>query len=281
MQNKRTAYNEFFVEPAYKDGLAEMGLTSLDSVFAFESGKNLTKNNLATHRSRIEFQIHSPATILFLKRYDKPPMLAQWRNFLASKKLSSCAYAEVNAAKNLQALGINVPKMIAWGQQFGMIFEKRSFVTIEKIPEGVSLERGLPEFYNSPPTFENVKSRRDFIRDLALFIRKFHDTGYRHRDLYFSHIFWASGRRFYLIDLARTFKPVLFGKRFRVKDLAQLNYSAPKRYFSNTDRMRFYVAYAGNPKMTPQDKNLIKKIIQKTRRIARHDSKKIIRRITQ
>ena len=281
MQKIHTTHNEFFVEPAYKAGLEKLGLSSFDSVFAFEAGKNLAKDNLASHRSRLEFKIGSPATTLFLKRYNKPPILVQLKNRLAVKKRTSCAYAEVDAARNLQALGVNVPRMVAWGEHRGPVFERRSFVIIGKIPDGVSLERSLPEFFNGQSTPENLKLRRRFIRDLAAFVKIFHDTGYRHRDLYLCHIFRVPDGRFFLIDLARAFKPALLCARYLVKDLAQLNYSAPARHFSTTDRMRFYIAYIGRPKLTSKDKTFVKKIIQKTGRIARHDSKMMACRTAQ
>ena len=64
---------EFFIDPAYKTGFDRLGLTSVEAAFAFGAGKNLTKENLASYRSRIEFKIESPAVTVFLKRYDKPP----------------------------------------------------------------------------------------------------------------------------------------------------------------------------------------------------------------
>jgi heptose I phosphotransferase len=266
---------EFFVESAYKKGLEQLGLTTIESVFAFQGVKNLAKANLAPHRSRIEFKIDSSATTLFLKRYNRPPVSAQVKNWLSAKKQISSGFAEFNAAKNMAALGINTPKMVAWGEsRRAGIFEKRSFVIIAEVPDGVSLEKGLPDFFNGPPTPENLKMRRRFIEELAEFIRKFHDTGFRHRDLYLCHIFRVPDGRFFLIDLARVFKPMLFGERFRVKDLAQLNYSAPARYFSRADRMRFYLAYMRWSNPTPKNKSFIGKIIRKTGRIAHHDAKR-------
>ncbi len=283
----------FFVDPAYKTGLEKLGLSSIEAVFSFQAGNNLTKKNLAGYRSRIEFQIDSPATTLFMKRYNHPPILVQLKNRLSAKKRVSCGFAEFDAAKKLEKMGINTPRMVAWGQRLGRFFEKRSFAIMEKVPQGESLERRLPEYFDESATPENLKMRRWFIRNLAAFVKKFHDTGYCHRDLYFSHIFRTADVQFYLIDLARVFKPTMFDARYRVKDLAQLNYSAPTRYFSSTDRMRFYIEYTGRPaspktlgfaerraasrggpKLTSQDKTFIKKIIKKTGRIARHDSKR-------
>ena len=44
--------DSFFVDPDYVTGLTQLGLTSLDAVFSFTAAVNLTKENLAPHRSR-------------------------------------------------------------------------------------------------------------------------------------------------------------------------------------------------------------------------------------
>jgi heptose I phosphotransferase len=264
---------EFFIDPAYKTGFERLGLTSIKAVFAFGAGKNLAKENLASYRSRIEFQIESPAVTVFLKRYDNPPIITQLKNWLSAKKRVSCALAEVEAAQKLAAMGINTPRMIGWGQVWGVIFEKRSFAAIEEIREGQSLERNMPEFFNEPATKGNLVWRRQFIRQLALFIRKFHDTGFRHRDLYLCHIFRIPDGQFYLIDLARAFKPMLLGGQYRVKDVAQLHYSAPAKHFSKTDRLRFLRAYFGREKLSAGDKSFARRVTSKAMRMARHDAR--------
>jgi hypothetical protein len=265
---------DFFIEPAYIPAFEKVRLASIEAVFAFQGDKNLSKANLAPHRSRIEFQIDTPPTTLFLKRYDNSPVIAQLKNWISSKKRVSSGFAEYEAMRNLTSLGINTPKVVAWGQSQGLLFEKRSFIITEKVPQGESIEKRLPDCFNNYTSPENLKLRRQFIARLASFIKKFHDTGFRHRDLYFSHIFLTAGGQFYLIDLARAFRPAVFGERYRVKDLAELNYSAPIQYFSNTDRMRFYISYTGTKTLTAQDKTLIMKVIRKTGRIAGHDTKK-------
>jgi hypothetical protein len=264
---------EFFIDPAYKTGFERLGLTSIETVFAFGAGKNLAKANLASYRSRIEFQLELPAATVFLKRYDNPPVMAQLKNWLSAKKRVSCALAEVEAAQKLAAIGINAPKMVAWGQDWSGFLENRSFAVVEKIKDGVSLERSLPGFFDGPATKENLVLRRQFIRQLALFIRKFHDTGYRHRDLYLCHIFRVPDGLFYLIDLARAFRPAIFGEIYRLKDITQLHYSAPAKYFSKTDRLRFLQAYLGREKLNTGDKVFVRRIADKAGRMAKHDAK--------
>jgi hypothetical protein len=76
-----------------------------------------------------------------------------------------------------------------------------------------------------------------------------------------------------LIDLARVFGPIVLRRRFQIKDIAQVYYSAPGKHFTKTDRLRFYKAYTGQSKLTKKDKIFIRKVINKAERMARHDLK--------
>jgi len=263
----------FFLDADYKTGFEEMGLTSIDSVFSFNAGENLVKNNLASYRSRLQFEINSPTATLFLKRYYKPPIFIQLKNRLSAQRRVSCGLYDIEPASELAEAGIKTPKIIAYGEQWRGLFESRSFIITEKIPDAESLERQLPAYFSGQVTTEKLEQRRNFIRQLAEFIGKFHKMNYCHRDLYFSHIFYSKNGKFYLIDLARVFKPRIFRQRYLIKDIAQLYYSAPGKYFSKTDRLRFYLKYVGHKKLTMKDKIFIREVINKARRIARHDEK--------
>jgi len=263
----------FFIDPDYKTAFSNLGLTSIDAVFSFNAGKNLAKSNLAAYRSRLQFETGSPPTTLFLKRYDTPPIMAQLKSWLCHRSRASLAFFEFDPAHKLAEAGINTPKIIACGEQWATFFEKRSFIISEKIPNADALERKLPPCFTNLPTRENLKLRRNFIAQAAVFVKKFHQTGFRHRDFYLSHIFHTNSGEFYLIDLARVFKPVFFAERFRRKDIAQLYYSAPAKCFSSTDRLRFYIGYTGRQKLNTKDKAFIRKIISKSQQMARHDTK--------
>jgi len=267
----------FFVNRDYDEGLRKAGLTSTDAVFSFEAAEDMAKKNLAAFRSRLKFEIDVPGsphpTTVFLKRYNAPPAAHQLSNWLAARARKSCGALEYAVTSELSAAGIGTPKPICYGEQWGLLFEKRSFLITEEIADAEALERKLPTCFSKPATRENLKLRRSFIAQLAHFIGKFHETGYRHRDLYFSHIFCNGDGRFFLIDLARAFQPCILARRFQIKDLAQLYYSAPGRHFSQTDRLRFYVAYAARRELTADDRVFIREVVHKARRMARHDRK--------
>lgn len=269
--------NSFFIDPVYVSALSALGLNSIDAIFSFNQAKNLNKKNLAPFRSRLQFEVTLPETsipvTLFLKRYDNPPIWNQLKNWFGLRSRKSCSSIEFETAQQLTEAGINTPKTVARGTQWGTIFEKRSFIITEKIPDAEALERKLPDYFNRPDTVENLKRRREFIAQLARFIKKFHKMNYRHRDLYLSHIFYSDNGNFYLIDLARAFQPLIFNRRFQIKDIAQIYYSAPGKYFSSTDRLRFYINYTGWHKLTTTDKDFIRKVIKKAKQIQQHDKK--------
>lgn len=270
-QNFKKLSDSFIIDAEYEEGFREIGLTSIDGVFDFSGGKDLSKRNLASYRSRIEFEINPPKRTVFLKRFNRPPIAVQLKNWLAAYGRRSCASFDFEVAGELSSKGIKTAKPVCFGEQFGVLFEKRSFCVTEKIADAESLERRLPDCFFGEPDSEKRKLKKGFIKRLGEFARKFHKTGYRHRDFYFSHIFYNDRGEFFLIDLARAFKPLILDERYRIKDIAQLYYSAPGKYFSKTDRLRFYLSLTGKEHLSSKDKGFLKKVIKKTKRMMRHN----------
>ncbi len=256
---------DFCIRTDFVDCFKKLGLENIDSVFSFDKGKNLTKNNLAAFRQRIVFDTVNPKTTLFLKRYQDVPKSTQLKNWLIRGGKLSMMACDLLPAQNLKKFELNTPEIIAFGEDWRGFFEKRSFIITEKIPDSASLEEKLPDSFN--------KDRKNFIKNLAAFVRKFHDTGFRHRDLYLCHIFCNSRGQFTLIDLNRVFKPLFFSRKYLIKDLAQLYYSAPGGIFTKSDRLRFYLSYSRKNRLSIIDKFVIKKIKSKAKRMAKHDKK--------
>jgi ADP-heptose:LPS heptosyltransferase len=267
----------FFVDSDYEAAFHSTGLTSLHAIFSFKGGLNLTKTNLAAYRSRLRFKIESPThrkpVTAFLKRYDRTPALSQVKNWLAFRKRASFARLEFDSTTELAAMGINTPRTIAYGEQWGSLFEQRSFIITQKIPDAEPLERKLPDCFAQATTAHNLRLRRKFILQLAAFVKRFHQTGYRHCDLYFSHIFYDGGGQLHLIDLSRAFRPAVLTERFRLKDITQLHYSAPASVITKADRLRFYLSYSGHQKLNTDDRAFIRKVTARAKRMARHDAK--------
>ncbi len=263
----------FFLDSGYVTAFEKLGLTSFDALFSFNSGKDPGGSSLPEYRSRLEFKISNPEKTLFLKRYNHPGALTQIKNWFWHNARKSMMSFDFDPTEDLARAGINTPKTISYGEQWGILLEKRSFIITEELPNAESLEQKLPDCFNDRSQTESLRQQRNFIERLGQFARRFHDTGYRHRDFYLAHIFYSDDGTFFLIDLQRAFKPRILAERFRIKDIAQLYYSAPGSAFSKTDRLRFYKSYAGKRPLNGRDKAFIRKVVRKVNRIARREIK--------
>ena len=263
----------YFVDSNYAEAFKKLGLTSFDALFSFDSGKDPGGSSLPKYRSRLEFTTSDPKKRLYLKRYNHPDAVTQIKNWFWHNARKSMMSFDLDPTKDLARAGIKTPKTVSYGEQWGVFFEKRSFIITEELPNAEPLEQKLPDCFEDISKTENLRQKRNFISRLSQFAKKFHDTGYRHRDFYLAHIFYSDDGTFYLIDLQRAFKPRILAERFRVKDIAQLYYSAPGSAFSRTDRLRFYKSYAGKKSLNARDKAFISKVVRKANRIARRETK--------
>jgi ribosomal protein L22 len=249
-------------------------LCSLESVFAYKGGEDLVKANLPGYRNRLEITAPSGDYKLFLKRFINPPLKEQLKNWFSHKRRISMAAGEVKPAIELKEAKVNVPEVVAFGQVWKGIAEEKSFIITRQVPDSVSLETTLPGcFYKGGQVPKTAK--KEFIKDLAEVIKDFHNRGFMHRDLYLSHIFYNQQKKiFTLIDLARCFKPLLLKRRYLLKDIAQLYYSAPYGVVSKSDRLRFYLYYTEKRKLSFMDKQFISRVKAKAGKMSRHDKKR-------
>jgi heptose I phosphotransferase len=168
----------------------------------------------------------------------------------------------------LNRAGIGTYQVIAYGGRWNGIFEEKSFAILLEIPNAQSLEKQLPDCFTQPDSPAVRQSRIAFINRLADFVRRFHECGFCHRDLYLCHIFRNDNDDLALIDLQRAFQPRLFRSRWIRKDLTQLYYSSPGDIISQTDRLRFYLRYTQKKTLTNIDRSFIRKLKRKVWRMA-------------
>ncbi len=82
-----------------------------------------------------------------------------------------------------------------------------------------------------------------------------------------------------LIDVQRLRQRAVIPFHFRVKDLAQLCYSAlDTGNISRSDCLRFFLIYTDKKRIDKEDRKLIKKILNKVKKIERHTVKLLDRR---
>jgi heptose I phosphotransferase len=108
--------------------------------------------------------------------------------------------------------------------------------------------------------------------------RRFHAAGFNHRDFYCCHFFIQElpGPRFAirLIDLQRVEQRHWLRRRWIVKDLAQLAYSAPRERIGRTLRLAFIKRYLGVARLSPADKRFVRRVLRRQlamqRRLGEH-----------
>ncbi len=268
--------DSLIVNARLRGALADAGLRDLAGVMAYQSGQSLHKPGLAVHRTRdrIELPAADGPLAFYLKRYRPDPM-RRLRRALTRGLRPSEAADEWHALMRLAGAGIPVPEPVLFGQN-GKRSANRSCIGLAELPDADALERWCP----ARGADLSARRRRELIEQLADLIRHFHAGGTVHRDLYLSHIFIREqGERawFYLIDLARVFRPIRSRRRrWTIKDLSQLLYSTRQYapFVTRTDCVRFLRRYLGDGKLDAMDKRLARDVMRKADGIAKRAARK-------
>lgn len=261
--------------------LERAGLKSLDDVFRYGAGESMPKPGLAAHRDRIRIAMTDGSganKTFYLKRYRRAPLKEQIERMRECGLKSSSGLREMRFIRKLALLGIPTMRWVACGQRMRGVLEQRSFGITEAI-EGDSLEHLAARARSDPSAVPAWTERREIILQLALLTRLLHQSALFHRDLYLSHVFLSRNAGgevvLHLIDLARMIERRRNRQRWRIKDLASLDYSAPHPLITRADRLRFlydYLSARGRSKRVVR--RLIRSIRRRTKRIARHDARR-------
>jgi hypothetical protein len=265
--------------------LEAAGLTDFDAVMNHSTGQSLAKAGLAKHRTRDRITLGSTGSTgsggggngsraIYLKRY-RPGLMVRLKRRFSFRAGPSEAADEWSAVLGLAAAGIGVPEPVLVGPGIQASGSRASCIAIAELADAQSLEAWLP----ANAATLSPEQRAELFGELAKFVGRFHATGLVHRDLYLGHIFirWnpSSPPMFWLIDLARVFRPVRWRQvRWLVKDLAQLRYSlgAAIRPDEWAAMLKRYAVQAGRPEreMIP----LAGRLARKSAAIARHDARR-------
>ena len=209
--------------------LVREGLATVADAFAHDAGHDMTVANLG-HRERWRLDLTDAAGrphVLFMKRYHREPLKWRLERLWTYGRGRSPARIELDNIHACHAAGVLTIAQAVCGQEAG-----RSFIVVSAVA-GEALEQCAEPFLRDrAESPDQIAAFTDLLSDL---VRRFHEQGYVHRDLYTSHVFLSQcGRRVQLclIDLARMFRPRWRKFRWRAKDLAQLKYSMPAEWVS-------------------------------------------------
>jgi len=215
------------VPEALLEAVRRAGLDSFEGAFSYEGGADLNKPGLG-HRRRTRVELadgHGAAHVLYLKRYGPQALGEAVRRWWARGRRMSPALVEFENIRAAHQAGVPTMQAVACGEDRCPLGAGRSYLIVTAVP-GEAMERCFEAYLDA----HDAAAVAEITRRLAGMVRRLHQAGYVHRDLYASHVFLdeSAGRDdLYLIDLARMFRPRVRKRRWRVKDLAQLKYSMP------------------------------------------------------
>ncbi|MBN2293145.1 MAG: hypothetical protein JXM70_12010 [Pirellulales bacterium] len=210
--------------------------------------------------------------------YLKKHHIRTWASRLRARLRLGCgetaARTEARNVRHLARDGIDAMTLIAFGEQLSADGLLESFLLTEGLRGYVQLDHFIAarfpkrELYRTMPRdLEVIHHMQALIAEVARVARRFHESGYNHRDLYCCHFFIKEPEpgRFLvrLIDLQRVQHRRHLRRRWIVKDLAQLAYSAPRERVKCTHKMAFLRAYFGVQKLLPRHKRLIRAVMAK------------------
>ncbi len=176
-----------------------------------------------------------------------------WREIiknLASMRLPVLgAGNEWKAIRRLEQVGVETMRLVAYGHAGINPARQRSFVITEELVDCVSLEDYCDYWQETPPTFV-VKT--NLVRRVAEMARKLHQNGINHRDFYICHFLlhspWDTRKEslhLHLIDLHRVQLRKTTPRRWVVKDIGALWFSAMQIGLTKRDLLRFMQIYRG------------------------------------
>lgn len=245
--------------------MRDLGLDSLDGALAYQGG-----SIARVAGARITRRLETATGVLYLKAHSRVPL---WRRFtFLGGGATSPARREWERMVQLRQAGFDVPEPVAIGESASLFgCPPRSFLLMRDV-RGVPLDRFLADGFPDPQGRGQRAVRDAVLRDVGGMVRRFHASGFYHKDLYCCHLIVTPDPRWgrpYFIDLQRVGhgQPPL--RRWLVKDLAALHLSAPATA-TRADRLRFLLTYLCKSRLDREAKRWVRRIVAKSRRLGAH-----------
>ena len=225
-------------------------------------------------KDRENWRLRMDGQTVYLKKHHIRTWAGHLRARLGLGPGETAARTEARNVRNLARDGVDAMTLIAFGERLASDGLLESFLLTEDLRGYAQLDHFINARFPQRELHRTMTRRPQATRDMKALIaevarvaRRFHEAGYNHRDLYCCHFFIneSEAGRFAvrLIDLQRVQHRRHFRRRWIVKDLAQLAYSAPRERVKCTHKMAFMRTYLGVPKLRPRDKRLIRAVLAK------------------
>jgi len=194
---------------------------------------------------------------LYIKQY----LYRSVGDFLKHVFRPSRAMRSLKASQMLSAENLLSPEVIAMGHQRSGPFVTKSFLITRSVENAPTLTKHITKG-------TDLKTKRQFIRQLAETIGAMHAANISHGDLRIGNILVKTNEDdwdFYLLDNERTVKHKTLPDKLRLKNLVQVGMIINKN-LTNTDKIRFYKTYLKkNKEAIPNPKDLARRVSERTK----------------
>jgi heptose I phosphotransferase len=217
--------------------------------------------------------------VVYLKRHFRLPWRERVLALLWPGAGWSPAFREWENLAWAKSRDVPVPDPIAAGEFIGPGLQLQSFLAIAELTGKTAINELLPGLQSDLPPAGFIRWKELIIAEMARHTRTLHVADRYHKDLYLCH-FYAKpptalpcDTSVWLIDLHRLGHHPWFGRRWRIKDLAQLLFSTfDVPGITNRDRWRFFRAYCGKGAL---DRRLLRAVIAKADQYRRHNAARL------
>lgn len=190
----------------------------------------------------------------FLKLHQGVGWLEILKNLLQLRLPVIGATNEYAAIRRLEKCGVDTLSVAGFGRRGRNPARQLSFLVTDELLQTESLEDFCGRWPRQPPAYTVKKV---LVERVATLTRTLHDQGLNHRDYYLCHLLLdmrepataanIRDKKLYVMDLHRAQIRKQVPRRWLVKDLGALYYSALDIGLSRRDVLRFVRVYTGLP----------------------------------
>jgi heptose I phosphotransferase len=210
----------------------------------------------------------------FLKLHSGVGWAEIFKNLLQGRLPVVGAANEYHAVQALERVGVDTLSVAAYTSTGRNPAAKQSLLVTDDLVGTVSLEDYCANWADTPP---EPRVRLRLILKLADSARRMHGAGINHRDFYICHFHLDESSlaeqppRCYLIDLHRAQIRGRTPRRWRIKDLAGLYFSAMDCGLQRRDLLRFMHHYSegGLRRALGEDARLWRQVERRARQLYR------------
>ena len=253
--------DQLMARPELIPGLHKAGLGTVAATYAREDGTVITRSK-STEVRRL---VLPDGAVVFLKKYWMGNWKRVWNGLFRGAVFGrSKVRREYENLVRLRAVGVNAPEPLAYGEERRGPCLWRSFLLTAAVPEARPITWFIREHLPRLEAEERRLARRELITRLAQWTRHLHDQGFVHHDLFWRNLLLegASLQRIWVIDApqGRSSRGAADWSG-RVQDLSALDSAAPS-FFRASERLRFYLIYAGQSRLSPEDKSRVRQVLR-------------------